>query len=54
LNQLVLLALATGVAVSVLAITLALVNGASIARSIAKILAAAQRMAEGDLSQQVG
>ena len=54
LNQLVLLALVTGIAVTVLAIILALVTGTSIARSIAKILGAAQRMAEGDLSQQVG
>jgi methyl-accepting chemotaxis protein len=53
LNQLVLLALVTGIAVTVLAIILALVIGTSIARSIAKILGAAQRMAEGDLSQQV-
>jgi methyl-accepting chemotaxis protein len=53
LNQLVLLALATGLAVTALAIILALVIGTSIARSIAKILAAAQRMAKGDLSQQV-
>ncbi len=54
LNQLVLLALVTGIAVTVVAIILALVIGTSIARSIAKILGAAQRMAEGDLSQQVG